>query len=180
METRERVVLLDDQGFEAGSRLKSEIHGASTPLHLGFSCYVVDTSGQILVTRRALSKLTWPGVWTNSYCGHPLPDEQLQDAVTRRAQQELGTSVANAQCVLPNFRYRAVDAGGIEENELCPVFVAELDGPLEPNPSEVADWAWIDVSGLAEAVERAPFAFSPWMVSQIPKLLEARAFEASS
>lgn len=179
MDSSQRVVLVDDQGHEVGVGLKSEIHSASTPLHLGFSCYVVDETGRILLTRRALSKLTWPGVWTNSFCGHPLPGEQFQDAVMRRAQEELGAPVMNPQCVLPSFRYRAVDSGGIEENELCPVFVARLGGSLNPRASEVAEWTWIDISRVTEVVESAPFLLSPWMVRQVPQLVDARAFEGS-
>ena len=78
--TIEEVVLLDEHGNAVGTCPKSEVHNESTPLHLAFSCYVIDESGRVLVTKRALRKETWPGAWTNSCCGHPAPGESVEDA----------------------------------------------------------------------------------------------------
>lgn len=163
----ERVVLLDDQHQPTGTALKSTVHTEDTPLHLAFSCHVLNPDGQVLVTRRALSKRTWPGVWSNSFCGHPGPDESFEDAIARRARQELGLEIRNLTVVVPEFQYRATDATGVVENEFCPVFVAVTDTDPRPAESEVAEYAWTAPQDLIAAVESAPYAFSPWLGDQV-------------
>jgi isopentenyl-diphosphate delta-isomerase len=168
--TAESVVLLADDGSPVGLADKATVHGVDTPLHLAFSCHVFDGEGRILVTRRALGKLTWPGVWTNSFCGHPGPGESIEDAVTRRASDELGIRLENLALVLPDFRYRAVDPAGIVENEVCPVFTATTTSELAPAASEVAEWHWVEPRALLAAVDATPWAFSPWLTLQLPQL----------
>jgi isopentenyl-diphosphate delta-isomerase len=170
MNGNENVVLLDDEGNAIGTAPKSSVHDADTPLHLAFSCHVHDDEGRILVTRRALHKTTWPGVWTNSFCGHPLPGEDMSDAVRRRAEFELGMTLTDLELALPDFRYRAVDASGIVENEVCPVYVARVDRDPRPNPDEVVDARWVDPADLAAALRATPWAFSPWLVLQAQQL----------
>ena len=170
----EQVVLVAPDGSRLGTAPKSDVHTRDTPLHLAFSCYLFSADGLLLVTRRAIGKRTWPGVWSNSFCGHPSPDEQLDDAVRRRIGQELGLPLRDLELVLPDFRYRAVDAGGIVENELCPVYTAVIDGEPTPDPDEIAEWAWVRPTDLAESLERTPFAFSPWLALQLPQLLALR------
>lgn len=165
------VVLVDDAGTPVGTQTKASVHGTATPRHLAFSCHVVDGDGRLLVTRRALSKPTWPGVWTNAFCGHPAPDENLEDAVRRRAAFELGLAVDMIVCVISDFGYVARDASGIQENEHCPVFIARAASPLSPNPHEVAQVQWTTASQLAAAAEAAPWGFSPWLVEHLPRVV---------
>lgn len=170
MTQEELVVLVDDEGNPIGTAPKSSVHGTDTALHLAFSCHVLNDEGQVLVTRRALDKKTWPGVWTNSFCGHPRPAEPLLTAVHRRAEFELGIRVTDVELVLPLFRYRATDANGIVENEICPVYTARaLDVPA-PNPREVAEARWVDPAELGASLRATPWAFSPWLVLQSQQL----------
>lgn len=164
------VVLLDDDGNEIGTAPKSSVHGTDTALHLAFSCHVVRADGQMLVSRRALSKKAWPGVWSNSFCGHPRPAEPLMHAVHRRADFELGLSITDVELALPLFRYRATDASGVVEHEICPVYIARTDDEPVLNPLEVADAEWVEPRDLAAALAATPWAFSPWLVLQAEQL----------
>lgn len=166
----EQVVLLNPRGEAIGAQPKSEVHTAATPLHLAFSLHLFAPDGRVLITRRALSKATWPGVWTNSCCGHPGVDESFPDAIERRLDQELGVGVSDLNCVLPDFAYTATDASGIQENEICPVYAGRLPSStptILANPDEVMDWVWVAWPELVTAVTATPFAFSPWAVEQI-------------
>jgi isopentenyl-diphosphate Delta-isomerase len=60
-----------------------------------------------------------------------------------------------------------VDASGIVENELCPVYRATVSAEIVPNPDEVAEFAWVDPIALSASVAATPFAFSPWIVLQL-------------
>jgi isopentenyl-diphosphate delta-isomerase len=170
MSAEEQVVLLADDGTAIGVADKATVHTDQTPLHLAFSCHLFDNEGRILVTRRALTKVAWPGVWTNSFCGHPAPGEDIEQAVHRRAEHELGARLDSVELALPDFRYRAVDASGIVEHEICPVYRATIDGTLSPRPDEVSEWLWVDPDALDRAVEATPWAFSPWLTLQLPLL----------
>lgn len=166
----EQVVLLDEDGRPIGVAPKATVHHAATPLHLAFSCYVFDDRGAVLLTRRATHKPTWPGVWTNSFCGHPAPGEDIAHAVTRRATQELGLDIAEVRLVLPSFRYRAVMPNGVVENEMCPVFTATTTGKVEPDREEVDSYDWVDWVDFRMSVLDGTREVSPWCVEQVQAL----------
>jgi isopentenyl-diphosphate delta-isomerase len=167
------VVLVDEAGAPCGTAPKSEVHHQHTPLHLAFSCWVSNPDGKVLITRRAWDKVTWPGVWSNAFCGHPGPGEAIPDAIRRRARQELGVPVTDLTPALPRFRYRAAMGNGVVENEICPVFVAALLAEPEPDPREVAEFRWISVEELHHRIGVDPHWFSPWGVRQLSQLAVA-------
>lgn len=129
--TEEHVVLLDEQDKPSGTLEKYAAHTLNTPLHLAFSCWLFNEDGQLLVTRRSLSKKAWPGVWTNSVCGHPQQGETTEEAIIRRCRFELGVEITDLTLVYPHFSYRATDPNGIVENEVCPVFAARATSVLQ-------------------------------------------------
>ena len=167
--TQELVVLLDEAGQAVGTADKAGVHHADTPLHLAFSVHLFDEDGRVLVTRRALTKRTFPGVWTNSCCGHPAPGEDVADAVRRRVRQELGTDVEELRLVLPAFRYRA-EQDGVVENEMCPVFTGRVRGPVDPDPSEVDTTQWEPWADFRAGVLDGTRAVSVWCREQVLQL----------
>jgi isopentenyl-diphosphate delta-isomerase len=164
------VVLLDDQRRPIGTAPRATVHHKATPLHLAFSCYAFDRAGRLLVTRRALTKKTWPGVWSNTCCGHPRPGEDVADAATRRLREELGLVPRTLDVVLPGFAYRAVMADGTVENEVCPVLRATVDGDPDPDPTEVAEWRWVNWPEFVQIARIAPWLISPWAALQVVEL----------
>jgi isopentenyl-diphosphate delta-isomerase len=169
--TPELVVLLDEAGRAVGTADKATVHHQETPLHLAFSCYVFDRAGSLLLTQRAWQKPTWPGVWTNSVCGHPAPGEHLDDAVRRRARGELGLELADLRLVLPGFRYAATMSDGVRENEMCPVLVAVTGDEPRPEPAEVAATAWVSWRSFRDGVLSGARDVSPWCRDQVAQLV---------
>ncbi|QWC84530.1 isopentenyl-diphosphate Delta-isomerase [Nocardioidaceae bacterium] len=165
------VVLLDAAGHTIGTGAKSAVHHDATPLHLAFSCYVVDAAGRVLVTTRAHDKASFPGVLTNSVCGHPRPGEDLVSAVRRRVHHELGLEVEHVRLVLPEFAYVA-RTDHLVERETCPVVVATVapGATLAPHPAEVADVAWWEWSQLLDAATDPDSGLSTWARLQVPQL----------
>ncbi|HYR62244.1 MAG TPA: isopentenyl-diphosphate Delta-isomerase [Actinomycetota bacterium] len=186
MATIEQVVLLDESGAAIGTAPKHTVHDANTPLHLAFSCYVVNAGGEVLLTRRAPGKRTWPDVWSNSCCGHPGPGEPFPRAIRRRLRAELGIAVGRLDPILPHFRYQAVMPDGTAENEVCPVFrAAALDGTaVRMNPDEVAEAHWVPWAELVALAADPSQAVSPWCRSQIEQLVllggDPRAWPAAA
>jgi isopentenyl-diphosphate Delta-isomerase len=167
----ELIVLVDETGRAIGSAEKSSSHHAQTPLHLAFSCYVFDDDGAFLMTRRSLLKKIWPGVWTNSVCGHPGVGESMVDAIHRRLDYELGMLGGDIQIVLPSHSYQAPPFHGIVEHEFCPVFVARAASAPQPNSLEVGACAWVDWEYFVFAAEAdSDDSYSWWCKNQLREL----------
>jgi isopentenyl-diphosphate delta-isomerase len=173
----ELIILVDVQNRPIGVAPKLASHHADTPLHRAFSCFVFDRQARLLITQRALSKKVFPGIWSNSCCGHPAPGETTEQAIGRRLQDELGMTARKLTCVLPDFRYRA-EMQGIVENEICPVYVAISDDAPRPNPAEVENYSWTNWDVFVERVQQQPQTLSYWSVKETEQLLKSDVFAA--
>ena len=157
----ELVVLVDEKNNEIGTAPKNTVHTTNTPLHRGFSAFIFNSKKQLLVTQRAITKKTFPGVWTNTVCGHPGPGENAVDAARRRLKDELGLDISDIKEV-SFYRYSFADKNGILENEICPVLIGYTDQNPVSNPNEVAHWKWVDWLEFRREIEKNPGNYSPW------------------
>lgn len=158
---QEQVVLVDEQNNPIGTADKDTVHTTATPLHRAFSLFLFNSRGQVLLTKRAATKKTFPGVWTNTVCGHLSPDEDTVSAATRRLSEELGITGVTVKEVAP-YRYRFADRNGIVENEICPITVATYDGDPIPHKDEVDEWKWVDWKVFLQDIRDNPEPYSPW------------------
>jgi isopentenyl-diphosphate delta-isomerase len=168
----DRIVLVDENNDPIGTAAKLAAHNGDTKLHRAFSVFVFNSKGELLLQQRALSKKTWPGVWSNSCCGHVMMHESTLDAAARRLKFELGLTRVNLTIALPDFRYWA-EKDGVVENELCPVLIGFTDAAPAPNPSEVETIRWIDWNEFLASLDTAENDFSPWAVKEVRLLAES-------
>ncbi|MFZ2025476.1 MAG: isopentenyl-diphosphate Delta-isomerase [Microgenomates group bacterium] len=157
----EQVILVDEQNNPIGVADKETVHTNHTPLHRAFSLFLFNEKKQLLVTKRAVTKKTFAGLWTNSVCGHVSPEEETIDAVKRRVHEELQIRVLDIHEVAP-YRYRFVDTNGIVENEICPIFIGLTNENPTLEKSEASEYQWIDWKEFLETIKNHSGSYSPW------------------
>ena len=158
----EHVVLIDESNNPLGTADKYQVHSADTPLHRGFSLFIINSKGELLLQKRSNLKKTWPNVWSNSVCGHPASNESPQEAAVRRARHELGIEleISIVKLLIPKYRYKYSHQGVIE-NEICPVMVVFSDLEPLPNPEEVAETRLIKWQKFVDEI-KSPNKYSEW------------------
>jgi isopentenyldiphosphate isomerase/intracellular septation protein A len=140
----EVLPLVDDEGKITGSAPRPECHQGPGKLHPVVRLHLVDSEGRLFLQKRSSDKEAEPGKWDAAMAGHVSLGEDLETAVARELQEELGVSAlafetAGAKAELL-FRYRQDSA---LESELAFVFAAKYGGPFAPSLAEVADFrAW--------------------------------------
>jgi isopentenyl-diphosphate delta-isomerase type 1 len=157
----EEVILVDDQNNVIGTAPKHTVHTHDTPLHRAFSCFIFNSKKQVLVTKRSSAKKTFPGVWTNTVCGHPGKGESIIDAAKRRLMHELGLLVDQIKEAAP-YQYRCSDKNGIVENEICPILTGFADANPHPHDREVDEWKWMNWYDFLLDLKKNPHLYSPW------------------
>jgi isopentenyl-diphosphate delta-isomerase len=161
----ELVVLVDEKNNEIGTAAKETVHSDHTPLHRGFSLFLFNNNQELLLTRRADTKKTFPGVWTNTVCGHPAPGEDVVDAAKRRLKDELGLTVKTIKVISP-YQYSCTDKNGIMENEICPILVGHANKDPNPIPDEVSAWKWMPWKEFLSEMKLNPETYSPWCIEE--------------
>ncbi len=131
--------------------------------HKAISVFVTE-GDRVLIQRRALHKYHTPGLWANTCCTHPQWGESDLDCAERRLCEELGIAGLELRHA-GEIEYRADVGGGLIEHELVQVYTARAmpDLTVTPNPEEVADTDWINLSALRAVIERFPERFTPWL-----------------
>ncbi|MDX3356252.1 isopentenyl-diphosphate Delta-isomerase [Streptomyces sp. ME01-24h] len=163
--------LVDEAGATIGTAEKLSAHLPPGRLHRAFSVFLFDGAGRLLLQRRAAGKYHSPGVWSNTCCGHPYPDEPPFVAAARRTGEELGVAPALMR-EAGTVRYNHPDpASGLVEQEYNHLFVGLVTAPLHPDPEEIGETAFVSPAELAAL--RAAGPFSAWFPTVLDAALPA-------
>lgn len=169
-----QVVLVDMQGEILGYEEKLKAHQEGK-LHQAFSIFIFNSQGQMLLQQRAFSKYHFAGLWSNTCCSHPFPEENIAQAAHRRLQEEMGFDAPLTQVF--SFVYKATDVrSGLTEHELDYVFTGLYDGVVLPDTREIHAFRWIAPHALSKELAGKPDDFTVWFKIAIDKLIEHKVF----
>ncbi|NCN86302.1 isopentenyl-diphosphate Delta-isomerase [archaeon] len=156
----EKVILVDKFDNEIGEEEKLLAHKKGL-LHRAISNFVFNSKGELLIQQRALEKYHCPGLWANTCCSHPRPNEKTINAAYRRLPEEMGFSAPLKY--IGKFIYKINFENGLTEYEIDHVFKAIHDGKINPNPNEVNDYKWINPKILKKEIKLNPKNYTIWL-----------------
>ncbi len=180
----EECILVDESDAVTGSASKADCHHGEGVLHRAFSIFIFNSEGRLLLQQRSSEKITFPGVWANTCCSHPLhcePELETQDAmgVKRAAQRKLGQELGIPETGAPledmvfmtRMLYRARANAEWVEHEMDHIICLRADVEPAPNPNEIAETRWVTQAELRDLLNSE--LIGPWFRLIAENLLPA-------
>jgi isopentenyl-diphosphate delta-isomerase len=163
----EEVILVDALDNVTGKMEKMEAH-IKGEMHRAISVLIFNTKGEMMLQQRAFSKYHSPGLWTNTCCSHPRPEELSLNAALRRLKEEMGFTTELEEKF--TFAYQAEFENGLIENEFDHVFFGIFEGNVVLNPDEAQDYKWIKPYDLLSDMVANTENFTIWFRIMINKM----------
>lgn len=167
---RNKVILVDknDQPLGEMEKLNAHIEGR---LHRAFSIFIFNDQGELLLQQRAKHKYHGGGLWTNTCCSHPQPQEHdTKASAVQRLQFEMGL-----HCELKwvySFIYQEKVENNLTEHELDHVYIGYSNEEPTLNEDEVQDYKWLDPAEVLADIKSRPAHYTVWFKQAFPKLLQ--------
>ena len=188
----ELVLCLDSDDNVIDSSSKFTTHHGEGILHRAFSVLIFDSEGRLLVQQRSSDKITFPAVWANSCCSHPLdidgensdPIEGVTEAARRKLDQELGIPRTITDDWkfhhIGRFEYKCRWDSDWVEHEIDHVLIVEADCEVDFNRNEIQSVDWLDNDSLIRMMERKgrwkSQLIAPWFEAIFNNFLESGDF----
>jgi len=166
---KDAVILVNEQDEQIGLMPKLEAHEKGL-LHRAFSVFLFNTQGQLLLQQRAFGKYHSEGLWSNTCCSHPMPEEEIHSAAHRRLMEEMGLKTDLR--FLYSFLYKAALDKGLTEHEIDHIFVGTTDELPDINTDEVAAWKYISIDELLTDIELQPELYTVWFKMEVKNVLD--------
>ncbi len=159
MKTNDYVILVDEQDNEIGVMEKLKAHEQGK-LHRAFSVFIFNDKNELLLQQRAINKYHSGGLWTNTCCSHPSPNETIKDAANRRLYEEMGMSCDLK--IISNFIYKTDFENGLIEHELDYILTGISNASPQINKAEVETYKWLPISEIQKDIILNPKHYTTW------------------
>ena len=150
----EMCLVVDNDDNIIGAETKLSCHRNGGIRHRAFSVLIFDSRGRLLVQKRSSEKITFPGVWANSCCSHPLNTETenigiegVKNAAVRKLEQELGIprEVTEEWSFehIGRMEYSCRWNSDWVEREIDHILIVMADPIVEQNENEISEVLWV-------------------------------------
>ena len=180
----EPLMIVDRQDQIIGETTKKDAHLLSnieqepTLIHRAFSFFLFDSSttpARLILQQRALEKITYPSLWANTCCSHPLHNpvemngiDGVKHAVLRRVRYELGYEINSELIYLTRIFYQArniPDDGIFGESEIDYIIIGrtpqvDLITDFQLNRNEVKEIRSMTLKDCEDLVQQG--VATPW------------------
>ncbi len=164
---REYVILVDENDNEMGVMEKLQAHREGK-LHRAFSIFIFNDKDELLLQQRALTKYHSAGLWTNTCCSHPRPNETVKDAANRRLFEEMG--LACDLTINTSFIYKTPFDNGLTEHELDYVLMGKCNTDPHINKEEAESFKWQTIPEIKKDIALNPADYTSWFKIALEKL----------
>jgi len=173
----DQIILVNEANQAIGMSNKLIAHQQGL-LHRAFSVFILRNNNdkvEILLQQRQVSKYHSGGLWTNTCCSHPPPNEPILRAAEKRLQQEMGFTSNLKE--IGSFIYKANFDNGLVEHEFDHVLIGYTElTDFQVNPTEVMNTRWVELTALTQHINTAPQQYTPWLL-QATKIVQAYLFQ---
>jgi len=157
---KELVILVDEKDKEIGTEEKLEAHKKGL-LHRAISVFIFNSKNELLLQKRAFDKYHCGGLWSNSCCTHPHPQETTLEAAKRRLVEEMGIKIELKE--IGQLIYKVhFPQNNLFEHEFDHLFIGHYDENPKINPSEVSDFKWSSIETLLKEFQENSQNYTPW------------------
>jgi isopentenyl-diphosphate delta-isomerase len=173
---KENCIVVDENDQIIGQESKINCHRDKGILHRAFSVLLFNSENELLIQQRAGEKITFPSVWANSCCSHPLYQngeecgiEGAKKAAIRKLEQELGTYKDSVNpedlTFISKMHYKARADRKWIEHEVDYIFVIKGNISINPNPNEIQKTQYVNKEKLDLLFEKSTkddIKIGPW------------------
>ena len=161
----EYLDLVDENNNVIGKAPRSEVRRKNLP-HRGTCIFIFNSKGEILITKRTVTKDVYPDLLEIGQGGAVSYGEEYEYSAKREVGEEVGISNPKLEYL---FDFHWQDE---YNNSFWKVYKCIYDGDIKMQPEEVEDFFFISVDKLNDMIENRPEKFTPDGIAVFGKYLE--------
>lgn len=143
--------IVDHSGKIKGRAPRSICHSNPEMMHPVVHLHIIDSRDRIFLQKRSMKKQIQPGKWDTAIGGHVSSGENIEDALKREAEEELGLTEFKASFIAKYVWKTEI------ESELVFMFYSKYENRITINKEEIDDGVFWKIKKIKESIGKDIF-----------------------